>query len=324
MGRYIGTKGLGFLSILEIAENLEVHSGPFDFQFNKQKTATALSRGEKPTPSFQVPWSANADNIVSDMRKDGYATVIKLKLKPDEKLAVAEELESFNHHFLLFSQNIDSISIQTDDLSKTVNLDKKQLSKDGIKSKSRLKLIFKENGKKIKSEEWIKWQRDWESAEDNTKNSSCIFCLQIKNGQCFPEKETTTVYNFYPTDEDSEIRGRLHVSFQLSRNRQNLQMWENEEDSRLIEETTALIIDDVINDNMVPAGTIIDCFSDLNKYKDADTDNKPLRHIQKSLINCIKETPFLPTFGDGFTSINDVIVWDHEVLDCLYGNAPRI
>ncbi len=343
VSRFIGTKGLGFLSILEIAENPAVFSGHFNFQFNKKKTKEALlERGVDETladlaPNFEVPWPANYDSEVTEIMKDGYATVLRFKLKANGHEDVVEKLKDFDHHFLLFSQHLRSILLSidktpdVDKFSKEISIAGKCAPGDDRKSKTQLKIEISEQGQKLKPQKWIKWQRNWESSEKNGKRSSCMFCLPLDGKHCVPFEGKAKIFNFYPTDEPSEIQGLLHVTFHLSPNRKKFQPGDSEEDKRLIEGTRKLIIEDVINDDvinnkLVPPETIIKCFSSLNKYagdidsdyeKHSDTKSEPLKQIQNTLINSIKETSFLPTFGGGFASINDAIVWKHDLLDCL-------
>ena len=65
--KYIGTKGLGFLSTMEVADYPSIFSDVFDFTFSKEKTKEALSQKGftvqqlELVPKFQIPWPAEDD-----------------------------------------------------------------------------------------------------------------------------------------------------------------------------------------------------------------------------------------------------------------------
>jgi hypothetical protein len=333
--RFIGTKGLGFLSILEVAKEPNIFSGPFFFKFSKENTAKyLLEKGidDKPAhsaPSLFVPWRTKPDEITKDILSQGYATVIRFQLNDDRYNDVKGLLYNFDHHFLLFSQNLRSITIEIGKYKKKVERAEELLSKSEESSKFKLTLTSNQNGEKTKIDEWIRWQRHWESSEELKKRSSSMFCLPLKNGVCTHYKRNNKIYNFFPTDESSSIRGLLHVSFNLSRDRKKLMMWGPQDASwkgkkvhpeniKLVKETIKLITEDVIDDKLVPAETVIKTFLGLNKYKNEPSVNgKPLKHIQKELLRVIKSYSFIPIFGGKTECISNINLWDHDLLDSL-------
>ena len=158
-----------------------------------------------------------------------------------------------------------------------------------------------------------------------------MFCLPFEKGKCKPFLENTEIYNFYPTDEPSDIKGFLHISFNLTRDRKRLEMWGEQkawgnencdpEDLKLISQINALVGEDVVGDQLVSPETIIVCFLALNDFdKIKDTKGRPEKQIKKTLINTIKEKSFIPRFGGGKTSINDLTLWEHNLLECLIEN----
>ena len=62
----IGTKGLGFKSVLEITEEPEIYSGPFNFKFSPDKTQELLRKlwrdkkihADPPRLTFRIPHSS--------------------------------------------------------------------------------------------------------------------------------------------------------------------------------------------------------------------------------------------------------------------------
>ena len=84
--KFIGTKGLGFLSVIEISTSPAIFSGDFHFQFNKEKTIKQLASNGVPddfasqAPRFQVPWPTTPDAHVKSLQNAGFNTVIKLDI----------------------------------------------------------------------------------------------------------------------------------------------------------------------------------------------------------------------------------------------------
>ncbi|MDB2469715.1 DUF3883 domain-containing protein [Alphaproteobacteria bacterium] len=334
--KYIGTKGLGFLSVMQIGENPEIHSGNFNFCFSQRRTKEALISGGMPedraknAPRFQVPWPAKPDATTAEFLKSGFKTVIKLEIRDDSLDDVKEQLQSIEHQFLLFSQNIDELHISFDSQKIKFRRSAKLLSGDHSQSKSQIDIVIERTDQKKKTESWAKWQRNWESAAQTQKRSSCMFCLQRKGDTCVPTPRHTKVHNFYPTEQSSELRGYLHLSFELTSDRKALQMWGDKKDAswkskscdpenkRLVAQAKALIIEDVIDDPEVPIGTILKTFSSLNKHSAQDVKKgEPLKRVQAEVIDAIKKHPFVPRFGGGWANLNSIVLWDHDFIDGL-------
>ena len=334
VSRYIGTKGLGFLSIFEFSQSPEIFSGPFAFKFSKQRTEEALMKMGLDTeyqgliPNLSVPWPSTPDKEIASLLDNGYSTVIKLDLKPGSYRNVKEALSEIDHHFILFSQNIKNLVIKIKEKEKTIERLDHYIDGNSLNSKQKIILKISQNNKRLKSEEWIKWERNWESSQEIRKRSSCSFCLPFENGKCVPYNSETYVYNFFPTQELSSIFGLLHITFDLSRDRKKMQMHGDQnvtfdskecspENIRLVEMTEELIRQ-VIDDELVPADTVIKSFSRLNEFEKAvRLKGKPFVETQKRLIKFIKSYPFLPVFGGALVSCQKLLIWENNLLDCL-------
>ena len=337
--KYIGTKGLGFLSVMEVADNPQIFSGAFSFGFSRTKNKIALEQSGLPNsllenaPTFQIPWPAEQDTEVSELITRNFATVIKLQIKEDSLEDVKLQLQRLDHHFLLFSQNLDELTISIDGKSKSYRKTEELISGDREQSKTEIKIYHTENGVNDKDETWVRWQRSWISNKASKKRSSCMFCLPVKSNKCVPHSRITNVYNFYPTEQSSDIRGFLHISFDLSRDRKQFFMWGLKQDvawnskfcepenKRLVDETKRLIVEDVLNDPSVPAETAIKTFASLNKH-DSELVKKgaPLKRVQGVLISAIKSNAFLPRFGGGKTDLKTISIWENDFVGCLIEN----
>ena len=335
--KYIGTKGLGFLSVMEIAHTPEIFSGHFNFCFSSVKTREALLHKGVPqhlldnTPNFQVPWPAQPDKKVSEILSLGFKTVIKLYVREDRLEDVTEQLSTLKHHFLLFAQNLDQLTLSINDVEDEYSRIESHISGDEHRSKTELSLSIKRASKKPKIETWIRWKRSWDSYEDIKKRSSCMFCLEKRNGDCVPFATHTKAYNFYPTEESSQIRGFLHMSFDLTRDRKRFLIWGKQnvswngnvcayENQHLVRELVSLITEDVIDDPFVPIETVIKTFSSLTEYLGKEEQFRkadPLNRVKWALIEAIVKHPFVPTFSGSKTSLESLRSWEAGFIECL-------
>ena len=134
----------------------------------------------------------------------------------------------------------------------------------------------------------------------------------------------------FPTEQSSEIKGFLHLSFNLTSDRKRLLMWGDKQDvswkskhchsenKKLVNEVRSLIIEDVIEDPRVSVETTLKVFASLNKYSLTEIlKGEPLKRVQANIIEALKDHPFLPRFGGGLADINSIKIWQHDFIDCL-------
>lgn len=330
--KYIGTKGVGFLSVLEVGKKPCIYSGGFDFTFDKDKTAKELSemgieqRFIKKVGSFQVPWPSSRDEVTREIFDEGFSTVMRFEINDGRYEMVKDELENLDHKFLVFSQNLNAIKIDIEKKQKTYT--RKIINiKKGIKS-IKDEIIIEINGGESINETWIRWQNEWDSP-DKDKKSSCMFALPLKDGECKPLGSTQNVYNFFQTDEDSKIKGLLHVTFMLSQNRKELQMhgdivpWNHksidQENISLIDAARELLLEDVIFDDLVPCSTALNVFSDCLCDKKGNRLT-PIQKIQDEIRSKIFEVEFLPTVQGRMSSMQYAQLWKNSLIDLLHIN----
>jgi hypothetical protein len=111
----IGTKGLGFKSVLEISDRPEVFSNKFAFRFCRTASESLLSEllsTKVIAPTFEIPHSAKASLEVAKLLKEGYATVIRLPFRDlQTSKKVHDAIISLDSRFLLFSQNMQQLRV---------------------------------------------------------------------------------------------------------------------------------------------------------------------------------------------------------------------
>ncbi|NWJ45339.1 MAG: hypothetical protein HXX08_05610 [Chloroflexi bacterium] len=124
-GRYIGYKGLGFRSVLEITAEPQIFSGDYHFRFSSADTLALLQKTNSPSeitdvPVLSVPFLCESDSlpadehaIIADLKARGFVTVVRLPLKPgcyDEVKALCREF--MQEQSLLFLPYITSLSLR--------------------------------------------------------------------------------------------------------------------------------------------------------------------------------------------------------------------
>ena len=329
--RYIGTKGLGFLSIFEIGDYVQIFSGNFEFEFSANRTSKALIEAgineEKAAnaPKLFVPWPTEADGAVKTLKKEGYETVIKVNLTDKSEAKILEEIKNLEPYFLLLSQNIETLAFEVGGYRALYQREsgQKELSKNiqiqDIKIKKR---VNKENEEETN---WRKWLIDWDTG--GNKRASCAVCLPTDQGDPVPMGKPLPIYNFYPTEEPSETLALIHATFELSANRKALQMHGEEKQWNSINidvRNTELIrniyeiIEHLCFDPSISIEDKLQIFKNIGKRVDKN-ESPPKSKIKSTIAKVLRETKFVPTiFSNHQILIKDIVFWRHELVSVFY------
>lgn len=335
--RYIGTKGLGFLSIFEIGDYVQIFSGNFEFEFSAARTSKALIEAgisEKKAanaPKLFVPWPTKADGAVTALKKEGYETVIKVNLKDKSGAEILEEIENLEPYFLLLSQNIEMLAFEIGDYHASYQRqnEQKELSKN-IQIQD-IKIRIRVNKKNEEVMNWRRWLIDWDTGRN--KRASCAICLPTEQGKPIPMRKQLPIYNFYPTEEPSETFALIHATFELSANRKSLQMhgekkqWNSENiDVRNTELIRNLykIIEHLCFDSSISIKDKLQIFKSIGKRVDKN-DSSPRRKIKSVIAKALREIKFVPTiFSNHRILIKDIVFWQHELVSVFdFGSVPN-
>jgi len=334
VSRYIGTKGLGFLSIFELGEDVEVFSGPFNFTFSATKTWDELTNaGFSPggftvetVPKMSFPWPTLIDNISNSLRAEGYSTIIRVKLYADKENDVKEKFKKIDPYFLLLNRNIKEITFEAN--SYTKRLTKKIIAETELKAIGTLRQdiqITVDENKKNNVITWRKWGKEWET-EDKGKLASSAICLPLKNGKPTANTSLTgiPIYNFYPTDEVCKTSAVIHATFDLTQDRKQLQMydqgkWSPKKDRRdndlikSIHELASIIC----LDETVDAACVLETFKYIGHSRDV-LQNNVNQKIEWAISDAIKRIAFIPTIFPGrLIHLKDIVFWKHGLNKCF-------
>ena len=213
--KLIGNKGLGFRSILNWAEEIEIHSKNIKCTFSEE---IALKRwkeiqekieaniGEKKTKSFVKQVEKNAKDQGFDIpvpilplpkyekttKSKEYTTKITIKLQDDESVAdsIIDQLESLDERVLLFLTWCKSISITGNQVeNRIITCDKNKW------------LFYSEEGS-IGDKEY------------------CISLAYPKEQSKL--EDTNPLYSFFPTKINVNLPIIIHATFELTSSRNGL------------------------------------------------------------------------------------------------------
>lgn len=302
----IGTKGLGFKSVLEITEEPEIYSGPFNFKFSPDKTQKLLRNknihADPPRLTFRIPYSCQPTSKVLELMDMGYSTVIRLPFRNGEARKKAEDvLKNLEPYFLLLSQQLESVRIIQNGEEERIFCilrDAKGLA-DG-----RVVLDLPGN----QSE----WQR-WVATQNITGAKRLTVAVAIplnESGEAVSHIEELPLHVFFPTEERIGVKALLHTSFDLEQNRKHLRKGDYDEDILAL---FGDVLEKMILD--VPPRAILEVFRDIRQYE--EQDGKLTAKIAKIIWEKMRTTPFVPVLGCERVSPQDSNCWKDELGQVL-------
>jgi hypothetical protein len=314
----IGTKGLGFISVLEITDRPEIFSRPFAFYFSKADTeALLLSRlGKKiPAPTFEIPHPAAEPPDIGAVLQDGYSTAIRLPFRDAETAArVKDDVETLDHRFLLLLQHVGRLQIEILGRKvRRIDVGRSSLASD----KEEITLSTRETGWRTNVDRWMKWSRHWKS-EGEDKRLSVAVCLPL-DGSAIPralgEDDKPPVHVFFPTDETVGARAIVHASLDVTENRKHFRASKR---NALVFPRMFELVAEIVG--AIPAEAALDAFGSV----DPKAASGAARELASTMLDAVKDTPFVPTIGGEKIRPREVVVWTGNFGNILRRSAPEL
>ena len=279
----IGSKGLGFKSVLEITEEPEIHSGPFHFKFSPNQTKRLLKEkgipGDPPQLTFRIPHDCPLNDKICGLLDAGYSTVIRLPFRDEGDREKAKSiLEGLEPLFLLLSQELESVRIILggEEICFRVERETQRLS-DGRA------VLHRPGG----TTSWKRWTETKET--DESKRLTVAIALPVdENGEAVSHTNELPFHVFFPTEEQLGVKALLHASFDLEQNRKHLR--EGNYDAGLLD-LLGTVLEKVILD--IPARTALKTFGSIPE----EGGGGPLERIRKTIREKMRSTPFVPVIG---------------------------
>lgn len=292
----IGTKGIGFKSVLEITNEPEIYSGDFYFHFSRQKSKKILEnkvhgwKKEKGVPVCRLPHPKEPDPSVQNLLNEGYTTVLRLPLNVEKKEFVEEELSKFNIQSLLFCQSIEYVEIR-------INSEPRCMRRQ--KEESDIKLNDND-----KSERWRIWSET--QAVDGGKRISVSVCLPVDDGEIRCMDEVPPLYVFFPTNESVPgVHALIHASCEVDDNRKHL--GDQQPHQYTICEMLKSITTEVLRE--IPPNEALRVFGQAHVVENSTM----VAHLGRAIRQAVRETAFIPVVGGGLAKPGAVRLWKHGI-----------
>ena len=306
----IGTKGIGFKSVLEITEKPEIHSGPFHFRFSPDETQRLLKDQDihenPPRLTFRLPHDCPPNDKVCGLLEESYSTVIRLPFRDEEAREKAKSiLETLKPYFLLLSQELESVRIILDGEKRCFRVERKiQGFSDGRM------VLHSPKGKT----DWQRWTGTKDN--DNAKRLTVAIALPLdEKGKVVPHADEMPFYVFFPTEEQLGVKALLHASFDLQQNRKRLR--EGNYDTEL-PDLLGTVLEKVILD--IPARTALKTFGSISE----EDGSGPLERIKKTIREKVRSTRFVPVIGGGKVSPPESKCWEDDLGNVLRTNDQAV
>ena len=310
-GTLIGTKGIGFKSVLEFSSRPQIFSGPFHFEFNSERTQellrAKLGLNDVPLLSFRIPHAENPDDEIRALVEQGYTTIVRFPLRDGAYSALRRQLVAFDHHALLFCQNLRSVRIELDE--GTV-CDFSVEGSIGLVN-GEVQIRINENGR-TRQVAYRRWVRTEKSAEG--KHHSAAICLPLCSGEPVAEEQAAPLYVFFPTDEPSPFRAILHASFDLAQNRKHVRSGEHTE-------RAVNLLMDCLGDALpsVPAQVALKAF-----VPRAEPDTPIAKRLKERFDELLHSCEFIPVIGGGMARVSKAVSWKYGLGEVLDGQAGTV
>ncbi len=306
----IGTKGLGFKSVLEICNEPEIYSGDFCFHFSREKSRKALNeipnwQEETGIPICRLPHTKERDEEVQELLNNGYASVIRLPLKEGAKEKVVDELSKLHGTSLLFCQRLASVAIQTGRETRHIAVDRLQQGHDA----GEIKLIEDNN-----TEHWRVWRKT-APADSSEKQISVGVCLPVVNGRASACDEESPLSVFFPTKERTEgIHAMIHASCAVDDSRKHLS--DKQPHAEEIHQLLKTIIIEILEE--ITADAALGAFG-----KTTDKNNSMAEKLGGTIRNTVQEMAFVPVIGGGKKKPKEVRLWKYGLGNALHPDKVR-
>lgn len=228
-GKYIGCKGIGFRSVLNWSDKIEIYSGDKDYiavQFSSEyakdkygeiKDNVHIQSQVKELEKKHIDSSFpifKAPKPIDPIDKK-YDTVIKIYIKDDIRSKIQDSIESFDKYSLLFLPNIQKIIFKDNEQETTYS---KKIDGDTVTIKSN------ENA----GESFYYFEDNSQTIEESINGTS-----NMRMAVAIPTEATDKDYNLYTffpiLNIKSPFKALLHATFSLNANRNNFES-SNEDD----------------------------------------------------------------------------------------------
>lgn len=223
--KYIGNKGLGFRSIINWSNAIEIHSNAisltyteknrkdvFDELFNQEEQKHFIkTRNFKkdiiPMPFLSMP-------IIGEAIENGYVTTIIIHYKESEFENIQNQIDKITPETFLFLRNIEEIVFEGFEDKANINCTREAINQTNTDFTPKEKITFKDNT-------WFIFEEEKElpiDLSESDKNEREFYQIKIAIEEKL--KQTSPyLYSFFPTNIKLNQPYVLHATFDLDATR---------------------------------------------------------------------------------------------------------
>lgn len=313
----IGVKGLGFRSLLNWSNKIEIVSNDLSLRFSRESAISFLEDiyGKHPevkekhqdTLTDKYPIATLAAPVwISDyeVKSEEYTTHISIFFESEEVVSdIKKQINELKGIELLFLRNITSLIINHQEVTKVI--EKKE--KDG-----QTQIVVHENEKPLLNKSWTVFIRTGQIPDElREEGSPKSYELKIALSKNLDDS-STRLYSYFRTKISFNFPALIHGTFDLSGDRNTIM--DTKVNHYLIDELIQLLIDTALElaknkVNWKPMSFL--SFDDVTASGLSDFD------FMEKLVEKIKENRLFPTIYDKYITYNDEPVY-------YRGNFPRL
>lgn len=318
---YIGNKGLGFRSILNWAEKINIRSNGciisfseliakdvFDNQLNLSEEDRRQLRIDRDLSAQTVPFPILAMPIIADENtQSNWSTSIEIIYKKEFEVDIQIQLAEIKEEILLFLNNIQKITIQSD--LETIEL-------QSIKT---LKVDF--DSVKIKEKNWKVFSRENVlplEYQDKSKREKQSYNLKVAFQDDLSDNYKK-LFNFFPTQLTISLPCIIHGTFELNSSRNYLN--ESKKNEYILKELVQLLKGCAL---FLTSQNI-----DWRPYKlisplSSASDSKLIENFYQNLENLKQTERIYPCINDEYKKLENVVYYNDELNGYFKENFPEV
>jgi hypothetical protein len=223
--KYIGNKGLGFRSIINWSNAIEIHSNGISLTYTEENRKAVfdelfkdeeqkqfiktrnLKKGIIPMPFLSMP-------IIGEAIENGYVTTVIIHYKESEFENIQKQIENITPETFLFLRNIEEITFEGFEGKANINCTREAINQTSTDFTPKEKITFKENTWFIFEEEKELPIELSESDKDEHEFYQIKIAIEENLNQTSPY-----LYSFFPTNIKLNQPYVLHATFDLDATR---------------------------------------------------------------------------------------------------------
>jgi hypothetical protein len=223
--KYIGNKGLGFRSIINWSNSIEIHSNEISLTYTEENRKAVfdelfkqeeqkqfiktrnLKKGIIPMPFLSMP-------IIGEAIENGYVTTIIIHYKESEFENIQKQIDNITTETFLFLRNIGEIIFEGFENKENINCTREAINQKSTDFTPKEKITFKDNI-------WFIFEEEKElpiELSESDKDEREFYQIKIAIEENL--KQTSPyLYSFFPTNIKLNQPYVLHATFDLDATR---------------------------------------------------------------------------------------------------------